>query len=60
MSQVINIQTNNLEHTLAEIVSKYQPTEEHSVEHDVDIQESTSDKCVVVIDGDEYIIEVAP
>lgn len=60
MSQVINIQTNNLEHTLAEIVSKYQPTEEHSVVYNVDIRESSSDKCVVVIDDDEYIIEVKP
>jgi hypothetical protein len=58
MSRIINISTNNLEHTLAEIISKYKPTEDHSVVYDVDIQESDNSNCVLKIDGDEYIIEV--
>jgi hypothetical protein len=45
--------------TLAYIIAKYNPTEEHTVSYDVDIEASVSDKCVVNIDGDEYIIEVA-
>jgi hypothetical protein len=58
MSHVINISTNDLTHTLAEIISKHRPTEDQSVEYDLDIQESDNSNCVLKIDGDEYIIEV--
>ena len=46
--------------TLADVLSKYIPTEIHDVVYDLNIEKSSSDKCVVTVDGDEYIIEVTP